>query len=77
MGQVLNVLQRVASQVAALDMGWKAGVAELRNAAPQVLFLLGADAGAITREDLPADCTVIYQGENKKLNNSYCIERTC
>lgn len=58
----------MASQVAALDMGWKAGVAELRNAAPQVLFLLGADAGAITREDLPANCTVIYQGDYFQLN---------
>merc|ERR1740131_586803 len=62
--KVLNVLHRVASQVAALDLGWKAGVAEVRAAKPKVLWLLGADAGAITREDLPADCFVIYQGHH-------------
>jgi len=62
--KVLNVLHRVASQVAALDLGWKAGVAEVRAAKPKVLWLLGADAGAITREDLPEDCFVIYQGHH-------------
>jgi len=62
--KVLNVLHRVASQVAALDLGWKAGVAEVRAAKPKVLWLLGADAGAITREDLPEDCYVIYQGHH-------------
>jgi len=59
--KVLNVLHRVASQVAALDLGWKAGAADLRAAKPRVVWLLGADAGAITRDDLPADCFVIYQ----------------
>ena len=59
--KVLNVLHRVASQVAALDLGWKAGAADLRAAKPRVLWLLGADAGAITRADLPEDCFVIYQ----------------
>merc|ERR1719166_551338 len=62
--KVLNVLHRVASQVAALDLGWKAGVAEVRAAKPKVLWLLGADAGAITREDLPEDCFIIYQGHH-------------
>ncbi len=62
--KVLNVLHRVASQVAALDLGWKAGAADLRAANPRVVWLLGADAGAITRADLPADCFVIYQVKN-------------
>jgi len=62
--KVLNVLHRVASQVAALDLGYKAGVAEARNAKPKVLWLLGADGGALTREDLPEDCFVIYQGHH-------------
>lgn len=62
--KVLNVLQRVASQAAALDAGWTPGVAAIREAKPQLVFLLGADEGAITREDLPADCTVIYQGHH-------------
>lgn len=60
--RVLNVLHRVASQVAALDLGYKAGVDAIRANPPKVLFLLGADEGAITREDLPKDCFVIYQG---------------
>uniref|UniRef100_A0A0P4WLN3 NADH-ubiquinone oxidoreductase 75 kDa subunit, mitochondrial n=1 Tax=Scylla olivacea TaxID=85551 RepID=A0A0P4WLN3_SCYOL len=62
--RVLNVLHRVASQVAALDLGYTPGVSKVRNAPPQVLYLLGADEGAITREDLPADCLVIYQGHH-------------
>ncbi len=62
--RVLNVLHRVASQVAALDLGYRAGVAEVREAKPEVLFLLGADAGAITRADLPKDCFVVYQGHH-------------
>jgi len=61
---VLNVLHRVASQVAALDLGYKAGVSEARNSKPKVVWLLGADAQAITREDLPEDCFVIYQGHH-------------
>jgi len=60
--RVLNVLQRVASQVAALDLGYKAGVDAIRSNPPKVLFLLGADEGTITREDLPKDCCVVYQG---------------
>jgi len=62
--KVLNVLHRVASQVAALDLGWKAGVSELKAAKPKVLWLLGADAGVISRNDLPDDCFVIYQGHH-------------
>jgi len=61
---VLNVLHRVASQVAALDLGYKAGVAEARDAKPKVLWLLGADGEAVTRDDLPEDCFVIYQGHH-------------
>ncbi|XP_049855933.1 NADH-ubiquinone oxidoreductase 75 kDa subunit, mitochondrial isoform X1 [Schistocerca gregaria] len=62
--KVLNVLHRVASQVAALDIGYKAGVEEIRNNPPKVLFLLGADEGTISRSDLPADAFVIYQGHH-------------
>ena len=61
---VLNVLHRVASQVAALDLGYKSGVAEARNAKPKVLWLLGADSEALTRDDIPEDCFVIYQGHH-------------
>ena len=62
--RVLNVLHRVASQVAALDLGYEAGVASIRQNKPDVLFLLGADAGAVTRADLPKDCFVVYQGHH-------------
>uniref|UniRef100_A0A665VLR8 NADH-ubiquinone oxidoreductase 75 kDa subunit, mitochondrial n=1 Tax=Echeneis naucrates TaxID=173247 RepID=A0A665VLR8_ECHNA len=62
--KVLNVLHRVASQVAALDLGYKAGVDSIRKNPPKVLFLLGADGGCITRADLPKDSLIIYQGHH-------------
>ncbi|KAK6483207.1 NADH-ubiquinone oxidoreductase 75 kDa subunit [Huso huso] len=62
--KVLNVLHRVASQVAALDLGYKAGVEALRKNPPKVLFLLGADAGCVSRQGLPKDCFIIYQGHH-------------
>jgi len=62
--RVFNVLQQVASQVAALDLGYTPGVAEIHNNPPKVLFLLGADEGAISREDLSEDTIVIYMGHH-------------
>lgn len=62
--KVLNVLHRVASQVAALDLGYKAGVDAIRKNPPKVLFLLGADASCISRADLPKDSLIIYQGHH-------------
>uniref|UniRef100_A0A672IDX3 NADH-ubiquinone oxidoreductase 75 kDa subunit, mitochondrial n=1 Tax=Salarias fasciatus TaxID=181472 RepID=A0A672IDX3_SALFA len=62
--KVLNVLHRVASQVAALDLGYKAGVDAIRKNPPKVLFLLGADAGCISRADLPQNSLIIYQGHH-------------
>ncbi|XP_061379204.1 NADH-ubiquinone oxidoreductase 75 kDa subunit, mitochondrial [Danaus plexippus] len=62
--KVLNVLQRTASQVAAMDLGYKPGVGEMLQEGPKVVFLLGADAGVVTREALPKDCVVIYQGHH-------------
>ncbi|KAM6945587.1 NADH-ubiquinone oxidoreductase 75 kDa subunit, mitochondrial isoform 1-T2 [Aplochiton taeniatus] len=62
--KVLNVLHRVASQVAALDLGYKAGVDAIRKHPPKLLFLLGADAACITRADLPPDSLIIYQGHH-------------
>ncbi|BHF63682.1 NADH dehydrogenase Fe-S protein subunit 1 ndufs1 [Sparganum proliferum] len=59
-----NVLHRVASTVAALDLGYTPGIASLKAAKPQVVILLGADQGALTRNDLPDDCMVIYIGHN-------------
>nr|XP_033800190.1 NADH-ubiquinone oxidoreductase 75 kDa subunit, mitochondrial [Geotrypetes seraphini]XP_033800191.1 NADH-ubiquinone oxidoreductase 75 kDa subunit, mitochondrial [Geotrypetes seraphini] len=62
--KVLNILHRVASQVAALDLGYKPGVDSIRSDPPRVLYLLGADEGCITRSDLPKDCFIIYQGHH-------------
>ncbi|KAK2856905.1 hypothetical protein Q5P01_005640 [Channa striata] len=62
--KVLNVLHRVASQVAALDLGYKAGVDAIRKNPPKILFLLGADAGCISRADLPKDSLIVYQGHH-------------
>lgn len=62
--KVLNVLQRTASQVAALDIGYKPGVGQHLQDGPKVVYLLGADAGVVTREALPKDCFVIYQGHH-------------
>jgi len=60
--KVLNVLHKVASQVAALDVGYKPGMENLGS--PKLLFLLGVDNGSISRANLPSDCTVIYQGHH-------------
>uniref|UniRef100_A0AAY5L300 NADH-ubiquinone oxidoreductase 75 kDa subunit, mitochondrial n=1 Tax=Esox lucius TaxID=8010 RepID=A0AAY5L300_ESOLU len=62
--KVLNVLHRVASQVAALDLGYKPGVDVIKKNPPKVLFLIGADASCITRQDLPMDSFIIYQGHH-------------
>lgn len=53
---------QVASQVAALDLGYKAGVSRILKNKPQVLYLLGADEGRVKRDDLRPDTFVIYQG---------------
>lgn len=50
--------------MAALDLGYKAGVDYIRKNPPKVLFLLGADEGVISRDDLPKDCFIIYQGRH-------------
>ncbi|NWT87254.1 NDUS1 oxidoreductase, partial [Lanius ludovicianus] len=62
--KVMNILHRIASQVAALDLGFKPGVEAIRKNPPKVLYLLGADSGCITRQDLPKDCFIIYQGHH-------------
>lgn len=62
--KVFNVLQKNASQVAALDIGYTPGTDSLKEAQPAVVFLLNADAGVVTRESLPKDCFVVYQGHH-------------
>ena len=46
-----------------MDLGYKTGLKCLEEGEPKVLYLLGADEKIISREILPADCFVIYQGE--------------
>jgi len=50
--------------VAALDLGYKAGVQAIRDSPPKLLYLLGADEQTVTRQQLPKDCFVIYQGSH-------------
>ncbi|KAL0274810.1 UNVERIFIED_CONTAM: hypothetical protein PYX00_002845 [Menopon gallinae] len=61
---VMNVLQTKASQVAALDLGYTPGVAEIKKNKPKLLYMLGADEGVISRSDLHPDAFVIYQGHH-------------
>lgn len=62
--KIMNILHRVASQVAALDLGFKPGVEAILKNPPKMLFLLGADGGCITRQDLPKNCFIVYQGHH-------------
>lgn len=58
--RVMNVLQRNASQVAALDLGYKATGAPA-GAAPKLVYLLGADS--VPQEQLKG-AFVVYQGSH-------------
>ncbi|XP_065666779.1 NADH-ubiquinone oxidoreductase 75 kDa subunit, mitochondrial isoform X2 [Hydra vulgaris] len=60
--RVLNILHKVASQVAALDVGYKSFSNNFNNI--KLLYLLGADSGEICREKLPKSCLVVYQGHH-------------
>lgn len=59
-----NVLHNSASQVGAFDVGYQPGVKRLQQAQPKVVFLLNADAGKLTRDQLPKDCFVVYIGSH-------------
>lgn len=59
-----NVLQTNASQAGALDVGCQPGINAAIKAQPKVLFLLGADAGVVKRDQLPKDCFVVYIGHH-------------
>ena len=57
-------MQEVASQTAALDLGYKPGITvdKFKTLGPKVLYLLAADDSEILRENIPKDTFVIYQG---------------
>lgn len=56
-------MQRNASQVGAMDVGYATNVDDA-IASSKAIFLLGADAGKVTRKNIPKDCFVIYQGHH-------------
>jgi len=63
--KIVNILHDRAGQVAALDMGYKAGLnPTLESAKPKLLYLLGADDHKITRNMLDKDAFVVYQGHH-------------
>lgn len=45
-----------------MDLGYRAGLKSIEEAHPKVLYLIGADEKITSRDQLPADCFVIYQG---------------
>ena len=57
----------MASQVAALDLGYMAGVEAVCQTKPQVLYLLGADEGLVTRSELAPNAFIVYQGNVNSL----------
>ncbi|MFH4983707.1 hypothetical protein AB6A40_010416 [Gnathostoma spinigerum] len=64
--KIVNILHHSASEVGALDLGYKAGVSAIVDA-PQkmkLLYMLGADENAITRDKLDPHAFIIYQGHN-------------
>ena len=58
---IIKIFSFCWPQVAALDIGYQAGTGAVRQLKPDVLFILGADNGTITRADLPENSFVIYQ----------------
>jgi NADH dehydrogenase (ubiquinone) Fe-S protein 1 len=54
-----------ASQVAALDIGYKGGVSSIIERKPKVLYILGADEDLVNRSDLnQKESFIIYQGHH-------------
>lgn len=45
-------MHKSASTVGALDLGYKSGVSSIKANKPKLLFLVGADAGAVTADDV-------------------------
>ncbi|KAH9523622.1 NADH dehydrogenase Fe-S protein subunit 1 ndufs1 [Bulinus truncatus] len=62
--KIYNVLQKNASQVGALDLGYQAGITGLKAQQSELIFLLGADAGVVSREKINPSATIIYIGKH-------------
>jgi len=50
--------------VGAFDVGYQPGLQRVLQGQPKVLFLLNADSGKLTRDQLPKDCFVVYIGSH-------------
>ncbi|KAJ1352469.1 hypothetical protein KIN20_008802 [Parelaphostrongylus tenuis] len=61
---VVNILHRWAGQVGALDVGYQAGTAAIRKKPVKFLYLLGADEGKVTRQNLDPSAFIVYQGHH-------------
>uniref|UniRef100_A0A158P751 NADH-ubiquinone oxidoreductase 75 kDa subunit, mitochondrial n=1 Tax=Angiostrongylus cantonensis TaxID=6313 RepID=A0A158P751_ANGCA len=61
---VVNVLHQWAGQVGALDVGYQAGTAAIRKKPIKFLYLLGADEGKVTRQNLDPSAFIVYQGHH-------------
>jgi len=57
-----NIMHKSASTVGALDLGYKSGVSSIKANKPKLLFLVGADAGAVTADDIAEDGVIVYMG---------------
>ncbi|CAI7640064.1 unnamed protein product [Penicillium bialowiezense] len=60
--QGYNVLQRAASRAGAYEVGFTAPSTEVAQAAPKMVWLLGADE--IAQSEIPKDAFVVYQGHH-------------
>ena len=61
--QIVNFLHRQASQVGAMDIGYRIS-AHPSVSSVRLLYLLGADEVEISRDRLPLDSLVVYQGHH-------------
>lgn len=57
-----NVLQRAASRAGAYEIGFATPSTTVANTTPKFIWLLGADE--ISKQDIPKDAFVIYQGHH-------------
>uniref|UniRef100_A0A2C9JNV6 NADH-ubiquinone oxidoreductase 75 kDa subunit, mitochondrial n=1 Tax=Biomphalaria glabrata TaxID=6526 RepID=A0A2C9JNV6_BIOGL len=62
--KIFNLLQKNASQVGALDLGYQPGVSGLKALQAELIFLLGADAGTVSKDKINPSSSVIYIGHH-------------
>ncbi|KAI6653768.1 NADH-ubiquinone oxidoreductase 75 kDa subunit, mitochondrial isoform X2 [Oopsacas minuta] len=61
--KIVNYLHTTASQVGSMDIGYN--TADLPDlSSTRLLYLLSADSVDVTRDQLPTDCLVVYQGHH-------------